>query len=114
MMDSKAKPRRSDAIHGLSSEESRCDPLTPHAYSKLKQKNIAFSDTIRKNNHIDDVVISWHTSISEAIAALAPMVVILPIKSLGVMTTERRGRDGAKLVVSDVSLGGGGAADVCC
>jgi hypothetical protein len=68
-----------------------------------------------KNNHINDVVISWHTSISEAIAALAPMVVMLPIKSLGVLTTERRGRHGAKLAVDEpVSLGGGGAADVCC
>lgn len=37
-------------------------------------------------------------------------MVMLPIKGLGVLTNETRGRDGAKLVVSEpVSLGGGGA-----
>jgi hypothetical protein len=40
------------------------------------------------------------------------MMVTLPIKGLGVLTKETRGRDGAKLVVCEpVSLGGGGAAD---
>jgi len=52
-----------------------------------------------KNRHIEDVVIPWHTSVSEAITALAPMMVMLPTKCLGVLATETRGRDDAKLVV---------------
>jgi hypothetical protein len=71
-------------------------------------------DDSKKNNHIDDVVISWHTSEPEAIAALTPMMVMLPINNLRARTTQRRGRHDAKLVVSEpVSLGTGGAAETC-